>query len=202
MRIRRVVAVAFLALAGSVVFAGPAEAKGPKTVTLSGPGIDEPIVVAAYGDAAHEESTADDSSPPYLDFALTEAAGMYLYDLTGARSTPPIGELGPKYTLTWLMYGPSDADPEDWTVVQELYPDATCAPVIHVLPSQYTNNEEGWFDAPDLLQATLAAYTTPEPIAAQRPEPTKSGIALPAMIAGLAAAFTAGLTLGRRRTAT
>lgn len=197
MRIGRTMIAASCALVGAMVLALPAAAKGGQTATLSGPGIEEPIVVMDNGDPTLGGVTVDDDFPSYLHLALSDATQQYVYDLTGARSGPPPGELGPKYTLTWLMWGPSGSDADDWTVVQEIYPDHPSGPLIHTLPSHYLNGEEGWFVADELLRDTIAAYSAPATEEATPPAPAESGLAPPAVIAVVVAAFAAGLATGR-----
>lgn len=141
----------------STVLAGPAWGKGPESATITGPGLDEPIEV--FG-------TDGESAPSYLVIALTDLT--YLWDTSNAGMTPeapPDGTLQERYTLTWRMFGPSeedeDGDEADYTVRQDLYPNAFGGPRVHVHPSEFLGTDGGWFEAGPALRDTLAALGVP-----------------------------------------
>jgi hypothetical protein len=134
--------------------ASTALVKGPESVTLDGPGIDEPI----------ELDTVD----PGLVGRAMEQTGLW-WAARGDRPLPikePLGGLGPGYTLTWVLY----AEPgrrEDEPIRQLVYPFAPGGVVVHT-PSQKglrgVPEVVGWFEAP-ALQGTLARLGVPVPAA-------------------------------------
>ena len=201
---RLVLGVAAAALLLVVGDARPAGAKGPETLTISGPGIDEPIEVHLMGQNL-------DDTPSYLVVALTELAGPY--DLTSRaapRASTPSGDLRDRYTLTWAMSHPSDADPAAYTVVQDVYPDAAFGgPYIYLHANGYTGDAGGWYEAHPALRDTLAALGTPvarlattaptTPAAPPAPEATPAWPLPLAAATGLAAGAILGVVLTKRR---
>jgi hypothetical protein len=207
MRTIRALAVLAIVTAGTVVAAGPVAAKGPESVTLTGPGINGTIVVGAWGAADQNAST---DFPAYLHLALRQLTDVLLYDTGATLSPEPSGreDLGPKYTLTWTMSGPADADPAAYTVVHELYPEASFErSYIRTLANRYTDSPERWFEVDPVLGDILDAYSASpdaEAVAAQTSTPAStdepsSGIHPLATLAAATTTFAAGLTLGRRR---
>jgi hypothetical protein len=211
MKTIRALAALTIVTAGTVVAAaGPAAAKGPQTATLTGPGIDDPVVVGGWGATDQDAST---DFPAYLHLALYQFTSVLLHQTDDPGSSePPAGEdLGPKYTLTWTMSEPSTADPADYTIVQELYPATSFERShIHTLANRYTASPDRWTEVDPVLADILDAYSAPtadDPEAVVAPaaaasastdEPS-SGIHPLATLAATAATFAAGLTLGRRR---
>lgn len=191
------------ALAIVVTGAAPAGAKGPASLTITGPGLDDPIEVSLTGEGA-------DAPPPYVVVALMELVGPYdLASRADARDAKPGGRLHERYTLTWTMAHPPDADPASYTVVQDVYPNAAFG-------GPFLADADGWYEARPALRDTLAALGVPvthpttahlaatqaaTPPAPPRPGPdrlTPWPLAL-AGAAGLTAGLTAGVTLARRR---
>jgi hypothetical protein len=190
--------------------AGPAWGKGPESVTITGPGLDRPIEIQLSGPGSQQDDT-----PPYLVVALTELADPYYAGSEVELSAgPPPRPLKDRYTLTWHMSRPPDADPADYTVVQDLYPDAFTMPVIHTRPGPYLGDSGGWYDAPSALRDTLGALGVPvsglptglpDPsrAAARTPEPSAAAVwwSLPvAATVGLAVGVGLGVTLTKLRT--
>jgi hypothetical protein len=140
-----------VAVAGAIVSAGPASAKGIQSATISGPGLDDPI-----------------------DVSPSDGDGGRLSDLTGfwdvmpgqprpptfSEQAPP-GQLGPRYTITWrLMTGPEEVTP----IRQDLYPYAADGPLVHTAAGQPifdTATAGGWYAAPFALRDTLRALGVP-----------------------------------------
>jgi len=153
------------ALFVTIALAGPAWAKGPETATLAGPGLDQPIDVF---------SSTEENRSSYLVIALTDLTSLWEPANVELTSEAPTEHLGERYTLTWQMYGPSDADPADYTVRQDLYPNARFGgPVVHLHPSSYLDTEGGWFQAAEALRETLAALGVP--VTGLQPGPVRAG---------------------------
>lgn len=132
-----------------------AAAKGPESVTLSGPGFDEPLQLLDDGNW----STVS---------RLMEQTGLWY--ATGDLPRPvaePSGNLGPAYTLTWINMGPPHKTPEERTFYQLLYPYAENGPLIHT-PRQpglanWGSGVFGWFAAPADMVDTLQQLGAPLP---------------------------------------
>jgi hypothetical protein len=135
-----------------VVPASSALAKGPESVTLTGPGIDRPILL-------------DTTHSGLLGRAM-EQTGLW-WSVRSDRPLPikesPPGELGPGYTLTWILYGEPSEPEEERAIRQVIYPFAQGGVVVHT-PIQEgirgATEGAGWFDAP-ALQETLARLGVP-----------------------------------------
>jgi hypothetical protein len=133
------------AVALALVLAVPAAAKGPDRATITGPGLDEPIVLG--GDAE------GDVSSTFGRFA--EGAG-FMYAVF--RQTPnqllagrPQGDLGPKYEIVWRVPG---GETHTAFARQALYPYAPGGPVTYMRPGQPLFGGEhlthgGWFRSLD-----------------------------------------------------
>ena len=200
--------IVFTATVGLVVatWAGPAMAKGPDQATITGPGIDTPIVVT-WG----EPGSGDLSS-------LADGSGIFvvMFSPTGSdpqlRSEPPAGELGPKYEISYRV---PDGTPTGSAVRQDLYPQASGGPVTYTASGQAAyggRTAGGWFQAPASFTAvlqTLGLPTTPvtapqaAPAAVQSPDQAPSATTpwLPIAGAGLAAVLLLAAGLFRLRRA-
>ena len=77
-------------------------------------------------------------------------------------AAPPAGALGPKYTLTYTVPGPSGS--ED-TIVQDVYPFAEPSPLTYTRPGQPFFDTErtrgGWFVAPAGLRDLIVDAGVP-----------------------------------------
>lgn len=137
-----------------------AYAKGPKSGTLTGPGIDEPIDLRAEYEAG------------------SLMMGLWLITNHDDTRLPgePLTEVGPAYTVTWITWGAVEAFVEAFkgTVIQILYPLAPDGPVVHIPPQPAYKDSGatpvGWYRAPSNLPAQLTALgvnltdeTTSEP---------------------------------------
>lgn len=144
---------AAVALALVLALAGPAQAKGIQSATITGPGLDEPIAF----------------SPPDGDGGDLAALTAVWEAMPGQPQTPalmdqaPTGQLGPRYRITWrLMTGPDDVT----AIRQDLYPYAEGGPLVHTPAGQLIFGEStsgGWRDAPVALRDRLRALGVPEP---------------------------------------
>ncbi len=187
-------------------FADPVIAKGPESVTITGPGINRPIEVLAAEN---------------IDL-VSQLMGQT--SLWFGTSRPPLqpeelpAELGPSYMLTWINSGPPGDSLDQRTIRQLIYLDAENGPVIHT-PDQeslrgWGPEVIGWFEAPTSLRDTLAELGAPVSAAppsgaaalsesdagAARSEgdPARASLYL-GVVVGLAFAGLAWALVGRRR---
>jgi hypothetical protein len=163
MRLRILLAAMVAALA---LVPTPAEAKGAKDVTVSGPGLATPIRFDNGGDFGGSANR------------LWQASGLLVQ--TPDRVTPNVpqkGALGPRYlaTFQWLV-GPQQTAP----IRQELYPFADAGAVSYTPPRQrglHVSSRGGWYRAGPELTLLLvgagvpvpAGFAAPAPVAAQPP---------------------------------
>ena len=134
-------------------FSKPVAAKGPESVTISGPGIERPI----------ELMNSDNWD---LVSRLMEQTGLWY--ATGdlpRRIEAPAGKLGAGYMLTWINAGPPEKSVNERTMRQVIYLHAENGALIHT-PDQETlegwgPGVIGWFEAPDGLRDTLVEMGVP-----------------------------------------
>jgi hypothetical protein len=144
-------ATAFVAalVAGS---AGPAGAKDPASVTISGPGIPLGTPVELSAMTHPDEREGLDTG---LWHAMPGEAGPAL------APEQPVAYLGPRHTLTWLV--PTGPD-ETTAIRQDLYLYVDGGPLVYTAPGQpiwdgITGG--GWYRAPDRLRTVLADACVP-----------------------------------------
>jgi hypothetical protein len=133
--------------------AASALAKGASEATITGPGLDGPIALAGEGRVGGERL-----------MQIAEAAGFF--PAVFAQTPDPMlderpaGDLGPKYTIAYVMPGPNGEN----EIVQDVYPYAQPDPVTYTAPGQSFFGTErtrgGWFLAlgylkDDLVEAGL-----------------------------------------------
>ena len=183
-----VVTLVALALPGASLAKGASEAK------ITGPGLGSGITLAGEGQVGGEQL-----------MQLADAAGffpaVFLRTPNPMLSARPQGELGPRYTITYTMPGPSGVD----ELRQDLYPYAKPSPVTYVQPDQSFFGTEktvgGWYVASTTLKDDLVAAGLPEspPVAGDRSEVpwTVAGV-VAAAVAALAVAGVAVLRIRRR----
>jgi hypothetical protein len=156
-RIQRSALVA-LAVAGAALVAGAAQAKGPSQAEVTGPGLDHGLV---FGGSGVERSGG--SSPLGR---VTEGAGFFPAAF-GQLPNPmlagrPKGDLGPRYTITYTVPGPSRTAKE---ITQDLYPYARGGAVTYMPPGQrvfpWQRTRGGWFAAMWTLKPTLVRAGLP-----------------------------------------
>jgi hypothetical protein len=181
----------FCILIGSVALAlalaAPVAAKGPDQATITGPGLDGPIVLG--GDAEGHF---------YSSFGqFVEGAGfMYaVFQQTPDRMVAkrPQGDLGPKYEIVWRVPGGGTGTS---FARQALYPYATGGPVTYMRPGQPLYGDHlthgGWFRSlngsfREQLVSLGLPKTAPTASATVRTEPEqrRSSRWLPIAFAGL-----------------
>jgi hypothetical protein len=151
----RLIVICFALAAFGVLVPASAFGKGASEATIVGPGLDRPITLAGEGQAGGE-----------VLMGIAEAAGFFPAVFT---QTPdpmlderPAGELGPRYTITYVMPGPNN---ELDDLVQSFYPYASPSPVSYVEPGQrfWTTEQTrgGWYVASSSLKDQLVAAGLP-----------------------------------------
>lgn len=150
----------FLLVHGAVALA-----KGPESVTIAGPGIEDPVELM---DAVHWPISCDETCPPDPMVRLMEQTGLWYAagDVPKAREQP-LGDLGPRYKLTWTRGGFPDEPVEERTFYQFLYLDAEGGPSVHT-PVQASLQDSGghvfgWSKAPRGLVDSLRELRAPLP---------------------------------------
>jgi hypothetical protein len=151
---------------------GTALAKGPAKASVAGPGITTITISGAEG-----------SATPFWRFV--EATGWF-EAAYGPRlpETPPTGELGPKYTITWAV-------PSSDSLRQDIYPYAKPYPLTYMPSDQKiwgTPVKGGWFVGRAKLEKALARIGLP---AEPPPAPAASRSSLETGGIAAAAAFFA-----------
>jgi len=193
-----------MATVGVVValWASPAMAKGPDQATITGPGLDEPIVVSGYGEPGSGYELSE----------LADGSGLFLVMFEPADpsvvSEAPDGPFGPKFELTFRV---PDGDETASTVRQDIYPQAAGGPVTYTEAGQDVfgmTTRGGWYRTPpsfaDLLErlgvpaAASSGQSQAEPVAAPEPgnpaAPASPRLPVAAIVA--AAIVLAGAGLG------
>lgn len=138
----------------ALVVTTSALAKGASEATITGPGLGAGIRLAGEGQPGGERL-----------MQLAEDAGffpsVFLTSPNPMLSTQPRGELGPRYTIVYVMPGPSGRD----LIRQDIYPYATPRPVTHMDPGQsYYEGQKtvgGWYLAGTALKDDLVAVGLP-----------------------------------------
>jgi hypothetical protein len=189
------------------VWATPAMAKGPDQATITGPGLDAPIVVTGWGEPGTSGNLVD----------LADGSGLFVmmfdgYDSSGRVETAaPTGSLGPRFELAYRV---PDGTSSGSTVRQDLYPLAAGGPVTYTEAGQSvfgSTTSGGWYRPPGgfsrvLEGLGLATSTTvesqPEPAPVRQPTnpPPSATPWLPILVAvGVAAVAIAAVLFGRWR---
>ena len=125
-------------------------AKGASEATITGPGLGDGIRLAGEGDPGGGAlmQIAEDSGFFPAGFLTTPNPML---------SERPDGELGPRYTIVYVMPGPSGVD----EIRQDVYPYATPSLVSYTKPGQpYFGTERtvgGWYVAGPTLKDDLVA---------------------------------------------
>lgn len=159
---RRLTVLLFAAI---LTFALPAVAfaKGPESVTITGPGIDEPVDLMA---TVNWPISCDESCPTDPMVLLMEQTGLWYAAGDGPVDIEePADELGPAYQLTWVRGGFPEESVEERTFNQFLYLEAEGGPLVHT-PGQpglsgWGGEPFGWVKASDGLAGTLKKLGAP-----------------------------------------
>ena len=144
--VRRLLVAACSALIVLASIASPAEAKGAKSVTISGPGLD--AVKLTYSGRGVDLNTVSEATRIY-DLLFPPPRDQR--EKVAAPKT-----LGPAYTVDYDFF--------DEHVVQTVYPLASPEPVIYLAPGQelYDSSiRSRWLVAPSDLRRTLARLGAP-----------------------------------------
>ena len=189
MRTRMFIACATAAL----VLPATAATKEPTKATVEGPGLGGAITL-----------TGDGGKPGTPLGDLTQQSG-FAPAVFGHRNPDPMlrdrpaGELGPKYTVTYTIWG-AKGDP----VKQDVYPYATPTPLTYMAAGQEFHTGMttygGWFKADAALKKTFIAAGLPSVAPAQSGSDTSFGApaAIGVIAFGLLAMGTAAIFLRRR----
>jgi hypothetical protein len=163
-------------------------AKGASEATVTGPGLAGPIELGGSGEPGSGQELGE----------IAEAAGFFAA-VFGQSPDPMLaerseGHLGPRYTITYVMPGPSGGEDE---LVQDVYPYAEPHPVTYTKPAQrfWTTEETsgGWYVASySSLKEQLVAAGLPS-----TPPTGGTGNGFPWVLAGslLALATVLGLVV-------
>src|SRR5262245_52048354 len=150
-----------IAVLASLALPALAAAKGPTAATMRGPGI---------SGARHLGGNSEGGTGTPLE-ALTMGGGFFPQAF-GQQPDPtlaarPKGSLGPRYSITYRMPGPSQSG----TLRQDFYPYARPAPLTYMKPRQRfwgtQRTHGGWFVADRSLKRKLGLPA--QPPASQRP---------------------------------
>jgi hypothetical protein len=157
--LRIVTAVALASL--TLLVADPAAAKGPRSASIDGPGLDAPIVDAQGGM----------SNLP----TLTGLYGVLWSDpAVSLLDDAPTGDLGLAWVITWDMGDIPEPGAESGApdlVLQTVYPYAEGGPLVRTEAGQPFYDQEplgGWYEAPSGLADILERLGLP-PAAALEP---------------------------------
>lgn len=194
--------VAGLVTGALLVLPGTALAKGPSEALINGPGLAAPLRV----DGASDLGGGDLGRPGQFGDLMQHAGfseGVWGPQAGAPAAEEPAGELGPRYTVTWTLPGPSGA--ED-TVRQDLYPFAEVGAVTYVPPDQLFFDGQrtpgGWFAGGAELSTLLLDLGLREPAP---PPPDRFGplpmAAVVGVILAVACAAAWMAARGRRRPA-
>ena len=139
-----------LAAVVALALAGPASAKWIDTATITGPGVERPIVTGG-------EFLFDSSGFYAATFGPT----------TDLLPAPPTKRLGPRYTVLYSLPGP-----ERVRVRQDLYPYAAGGPVTYTDPGQPLYDGQrtrgGWYAGTRDLKDAVASIGLPRTAPALR----------------------------------
>ena len=112
------------------VLFNPVFAKGPESVTITGPGIETSINFM-------------DNNNIDLEVKLMEETGLWYGTGTPLTSGVIKAESSPTYTLTWVNSGPPSMTVKERTIIQHIYLDAELGPIIHTPPQDSLKNWGG-----------------------------------------------------------
>jgi hypothetical protein len=144
-----------VALAGALVLAQLAQAKGPSKAEVTGPGLKKGVIVNGNGEGGPGTPLGD----------LVQSIGYFpaVFGETPdpMRSARPKGDLGPKYTITYTV---PTGQIKATTLRQDVYPYAKPVPVAHMAPGQPIfgmKTHGGWYVSDTSLRSTLVRAGLP-----------------------------------------
>jgi hypothetical protein len=160
---RLLLVLAFAALA----LPATAFAKGPDEAKITGPGLDNAIVV----------SGPEEDGSPMMTFA--DAAGFFPA-VFGQQPDPmlpgrPKGDLGPRYTIEYNVPGPEG---KDYSISQDLYPYALPSAVTYMKAGQEIfdmTTVGGWWADASLKDQLIALGLPKTAAAAEEASPSSAG---------------------------
>ena len=136
--VTRLVTIGFVATAVVVGTAGAASAKGASVVTISGPGLAQPIRL----DQVSGPAAPNPNDLATATGALLVASGASHASVVAER---PAGRLGPRYRVTYeILTGPNETK----SLVQFVYPFARAGFVTHTPAGQRVfdkRTRSGWY---------------------------------------------------------
>ena len=207
--LRRLTVVTALAagmsIAAAITLATPALAKGPSQARITGPGLVHAIVVSGNGEPGLLSRLSALAEQTGLFTVMFGANASVPAQPSQLRTPPPKASLGPRYTITYSVYGEFTRPGRQFGQIrQDLYPRAAGWPVIYTPADQSGGPVPyfGWFRAGRRLAQTLARLAIPPPgtraaarvPAAARPVAEQAGSRiLPWVIAAAAAIAAAAL---------
>ena len=143
-----------LVVAGTVAAAlalpSLAAAKGPSSASISGPGLDRALAVTGEGEMG-----------PGTPLGTLVDSGGFFPQMYGQSPDPtlrsrPVGTLGPRYRVFYVVPGPNNVKSR---VRQDVYPFAKPVPLTYMRAGQvfWTNRKThgGWFRSSAGLKALL-----------------------------------------------
>lgn len=140
------------AVVALLAFGQPADAKGPTELTITGVGLERPIVLGTSDDDAEVILT----SSRFFDVAMTGDADMIVTDRAPGR------DLGPRLRLIWTIpWGDGD---DTVLLRQDLYPYTAGGPVLFIAAGQSLYGQSiasGWYRAEPGLVGALQRVGVP-----------------------------------------
>lgn len=119
-----------IVLVAVVAVALPAAAKGAIEATITGPGIDQPIVLDGRADIRLQDGNLQSLMAAVSFWDLTYTYADSPHRPAGITMTPPTARLGPEFVATIAHHGPGGTAYVDVF----LYPEAEGGPLAHVKP--------------------------------------------------------------------
>jgi hypothetical protein len=157
----------FLLALTALVVPGTALAKGPSEATITGPGLSKAIKLAG----------PESDGSPMMSFA--EAAGFFpaAFGQSPTVTTPtrPKGNLGPKYSITYVVPGGTNVN---FKIQQDLYPYAKPSAWTYMPKGQPIfdmTTRGGWFTDAQLKTLLVAQGLPKAAPAASSTEPSSAG---------------------------
>jgi len=148
--------IVLAALAAALVLPAAAAAKGASSASLHGPNLNH--VLALPGDGEPGNGTPLGEIADLSGFFPS----VYGQEPAATQRAKPKGDLGPQYTIRYLMPGPNGSKS---VIRQDIYPYAKPFPVTYVAPGQQFFGSEstvgGWYVAPAALRTALVRAGLP-----------------------------------------